>query len=244
MIYITIFLVILDNLTVPDTKQSGVKFVLGIKCLIGEQFRRSFATVRDSSEKIQQEIRSASYKKTGANTLNDINREAKHIASDLGISDRTMSFPKNQAFITLKDHKENFENAPKCRLINPAKSILGRVSKQILESLNEATKRSTMVNQWKNTKCVIDWFKALTNKRTCTFIPFDIVDFYPSITEELLAKSINHAKQHTTISNKDLEVIMHARKSLLFDKDETWMKKVRRSGSLRAGRNLYIINPK
>ena len=40
-----------------------------------------------------------------------------------------------------------------------------------------------------------------------------------------MPQSVNHTKQHTTISNKDLEVIMHARKSLLFDKDETWMKK-------------------
>ena len=53
MIYITIFLMILDNLTFPHKNQSGVKFVFGL------HFRRSFFTIRDSSEKIQQEIRSA-----------------------------------------------------------------------------------------------------------------------------------------------------------------------------------------
>ena len=73
---------------------------------------------RAAYEKLLHENITKSYKKTGANTLNDINREAKHIASDLGINDRTMSFPKNQAFIMLKDHKENFENAPKCHLTN------------------------------------------------------------------------------------------------------------------------------
>ena len=31
---------------------------------------------------------------------------------------------KREAFISLKDHKENFENNPKCRLINPAKKRL------------------------------------------------------------------------------------------------------------------------
>ena len=50
---------IFDNLTFQDTKQLGVKFVLGIQCLLGVHFRRSFATIRDSSEKIQKEIRSA-----------------------------------------------------------------------------------------------------------------------------------------------------------------------------------------
>ena len=59
MIYITIFLMVLNNLTFPDTKQSGVKFVLWIQFLLGVQFRRSFASFRDSSKKIQKEIRSA-----------------------------------------------------------------------------------------------------------------------------------------------------------------------------------------
>ena len=52
------------------------------------------------------------------------------------------------------------------------------------------------------------------------------MDFYPSITEELLTNAINHAKQHTNITNSDIEIIyMHARKSLLFDKDKVWVKK-------------------
>ncbi len=82
-----------------------------------------------------------------------------------------------------------------------------------------------MVHQWKNTKSVINWFKALENKQACTFIQFDIVDFYPSITEDLLTNAINHAKQHTTVSAEDIQIIMHARKCLLFDKEEAWMKK-------------------
>jgi hypothetical protein len=48
---------------------------------------------------------------------------------------------KREAFIFLKDHKENFENNPKCQLINPAKSESGKWSKNL--------------NQWRNTKQVI-----------------------------------------------------------------------------------------
>ena len=40
------------------------------------------------------------------------------------------------AFISLKDHKADFENHPKCCLINPAKSSLGKVSKSILDNIN------------------------------------------------------------------------------------------------------------
>ena len=33
------------------------------------------------------------------------------------------------------------------------------------------------------------------------------------------------AKRHISITNKDIEVIFHARKSLLYYKDESWVKK-------------------
>ena len=52
---------------------------------------------------------------------------------------------------------------------------------------------------------------------------FDIDDsFYPSITESLLSKEISFAKNYTTISDKDIDVIMHCRKSLLFDNETAW----------------------
>ena len=80
-------------------------------------------------------------------------------------------------------------------------------------------------NPWKNTKSVIDWFKSLEDKSNLNFVQFDRVDFYPSISEELLMKAINYAKGFIVISQDDLGIIMHARKSLLFDKGNAWSKK-------------------
>ena len=40
----------------------------------------------------------------------------------------------------------------------------------------------------------------------------------------MLTKSINYAKLSTHISEDDIEIIMHARKSLLFDKNSPWSK--------------------
>ena len=62
---------------------------------------------------------------------------------------------KRQAFISLKDQKENFENNPKCRLINPTKSDSRKISKSIiLEKIN--TKRRSILNvnqcQWRNSQ--------------------------------------------------------------------------------------------
>ena len=58
-----------------------------------------------------------------------------------------------------------------------------------------------------------------------SFALFDIDSFYPSITESLLSKTISFAKNYTTINDKDIDIIMHRRKSLLFDNETAWSKK-------------------
>ena len=102
----------------------------------------------------------------------------------------------------MKDHKPNFENNPKCRLINPAKSELGKVSKRLLEEINKTIKNATKVSQWHNSDDVITWFKNIQNMEKCTFIQFDIEEFYPSITETLLVKALSFAKEFLTFLTK------------------------------------------
>ena len=51
------------------------------------------------------------------------------------------------------------------------------------------------------------------------------MDFYPSISKELLTKSINYAKSITLIEEEVITTIFHDRKSFLFDKTSVWVKK-------------------
>ena len=126
----------------------------------------------------------------------------------------------------LKDHKDNFENKPTCRLINPAKSEIGRISKQILENINTTVRLKTGLNEWKSSASVINWYADIPNKNQHTFAVFDnFENFYPSITEKLLTDSINFAKQYTHIQDRDIDIIMHSRKSVLFNSDKAWIKK-------------------
>ena len=76
-----------------------------------------------------------------------------------------------------------------------------------------------------NTNNVIDWFKNIQNKTVHAFTMFDIKDFYPSIKETLLQNALKFAKRHTDVSKRDMEIIYHARKSLLFSENDTWIKK-------------------
>ena len=147
------------------------------------------------------------------------------LASELDISGRVDRTSENPAFITLKDHKPNFENHPKCRLINPSKSSLGKVSKVILDRINNDIRDQVHVNQWRNSTDVISWFINIKDKSRKSFISFDIVDFYPSISESLLDQAIEWAKQHSEISDQDIQVIKHARKSLLHHDGTAWRKR-------------------
>ena len=167
----------------------------------------------------------STYKKANTNTIRSINNEAKNIATNLLIDDRVECMAERQAFITLKDHKDNFVNKPTCRLINPVKSEIGRISKQILENVNTTVRQKTGLNQWKNSASVINWYSDIPNKSRHTFAVFDIESFYPSITEKLLTDSINFAKQYTNIPDRDIDIIMHSRKSLLFNNGNAWIKK-------------------
>ena len=119
---------------------------------------------------------------------------------------------ESNCFITIKDHKENFLNHAKVRLINPANNKLRRISKTILDNINLKLFETTKINQWKNTVSAAKWFNSHK-------------DFYPSITQDLLNKALNFDSEHIYISKCVIDVIHNARKSLLFDGFLTCIKK-------------------
>ena len=122
---------------------------------------------------------------------------------------------ESNCFFTLKDHKENFQNNPTVRLINPAKNYIGRISKIILDKISSSLIKQLNVNQWKNTQNVIEWFMRIEEKSKYKFLVFDIKDFYPSIKETLLIKAINFAKKLLNIKKEDKVITKHARKSFI-----------------------------
>ena len=128
---------------------------------------------------------------------------------------------KRQCFVTSKDHKDNFRVNPKYRLLNPTKSELGKIRKHVLQQVSTNIRTALNVNQWQNTSEVKKWFQNIIH----TFTIFDIQEFYPSIGEKLLKDAVLFAQTHANIIRKDIEVIFHCRRSLLFHNNEPWIKK-------------------
>lgn len=179
----------------------------------------------DSYDKLLHDNITKTYKKAPDNCMQKINTKDKQIAKELELDNRIETLAKKQAFITLKDHKPNFSNNPTCRLINPTKSELGKISKGILDKINCTLISNLTPNIWKNTDSVIDWFNQTTNKKEQSFIVFDICDFYPSITEELLGKALQYAESTIDIPETDKTIIKHTKQALLFHKDQLWTKR-------------------
>ena len=139
-----------------------------------------------------------------------INVDAKKIAKDLELEDRIEKMQESECYITVKDHKEDFPHKI-CRLINPSKSDIGKLSKIILDKINSDVLSSVQVNQWKNSQAVVEWFKNIRNKNNASFIVFDIEGFYPSISPKLFHKAINFVRTIRDILDKHISIIMQFR---------------------------------
>ena len=180
---------------------------------------------KETYDKLLDENITKDYQKTEPKVADEIGLEDKDITVRLDIENRVFKTSKKNAKITLKDHKPNFRNKPTCRLLNPTKPEIGKISKQILARINELLKVKLKLQQWKHNHAVIKWFNGLSNKQKLNFIQFDMVSFYPSISEALLHKAIEWASEHVDISEEEKEIIFQAKKSLLYNDDQPWKKK-------------------
>ena len=124
----------------------------------------------------------------------------------------------------MKNHKENFLTHPKCWLINSTKSEVGRICKVKIDRINKVVLSKSRLIQWTNTNQVLDWFIDL-DKETYIFFKLDVVDFYSSIREELVTKSLKFDESYTSIPTEDLVLIKNACKSILYGRGNLWWKK-------------------
>ena len=121
---------------------------------------------------------------------------------------------------------QTLQNKPSIIFINPAKNEIRLITKVILDKPDVAIKPQSKLNQWKNTKEVC-WFVSIDKNPIYKFLQFDIKEFCPSVKEPPLEKAFKFAEQYINIPTNNEAIIKHAWKSLLFNKSQTWMKKVR-----------------
>ena len=105
------------------------------------------------------------YKKAPPRIVKNVIKSHSNIVTELELQARVFKTTERQPFITIKDHKDNYINNPSCRLINPSKPEIGRISQQITARINSIIREKTGYKQWQNTNAVIKWFKIIENKK-------------------------------------------------------------------------------
>ena len=122
----------------------------------------------------------------------DLNKEAELLASKFKIEDRMEKFNIKNVFITLLDHKSVFRSNLTCRLINPTKTR--KIGKVILQDICGTHRIALNINWWCNSNDRIKCFKDCNKNDKCSFIKYDIKEFYPSITEKNCKWSIKSSR--------------------------------------------------
>lgn len=158
-------------------------------------------------------------------TIEQIDEEAQLMINQHRVKGKIPKFQQSNAFVTLKDHKEDFPRVTKCRLINPGKTHLAKISKKILENWSSTIRQKVALIQWKNSFEVLDWFEKITNKNTKCFFVFDIQEFYPSIKYKQLLDAIQFAREFAEVNEDDVDIIIHACKTVLLYDGNIWKKK-------------------
>ena len=85
-------------------------------------------------------------------------------------------------------------------------------------------KKANNSNFWKKSYDTIEWFRKIKIKGKVTFMQFDIMDFYPSITKNTLIDSINYARKYLEITEEQYDIILACRKTVLKNNRSTWVK--------------------
>ena len=111
--------------------------------------------------------------------LHNIIKSANEITEKLPISDRIEKIQETEAYITIKDHTESFPSKIPWHLINPSKSSVCKISKVIIDKINNHIEKETSANQWKGTSSVIEWFVNIKEKGAFIFHGFRYRNFLP-----------------------------------------------------------------
>ena len=98
------------------------------------------------------------------------------------------------------------------------------MSKKILDRINSTIAKKHNLHQWKKTAAVIEWFKSIKNKQRFSFICFDIEEFYPSISQDLLITVLDFASDFDNITTDERNIIIHAKSSILIHNHLPWQK--------------------
>ncbi|GAB1599935.1 GATA zinc finger domain-containing protein 14-like, partial [Argonauta hians] len=172
-----------------------------------------------------------SYRTVPETTLTDINKELYDVFERRGLLGKTEPVSAREPRILLKDHKANFSSNPSVRLICPSSSDIGLLSKAILDRILPVIQRncpdldSGQLKLWNDTWDALDWFNDLQGRGSLSFVQFDLVSYYQSVTPQLLESALGFASEFSDLAEDEARVIRLARKTIISFDGKLWARK-------------------
>ena len=114
---------------------------------MADKTRNNYLASPENYTKLLSDAITKDHKKDGQNIVNAINIEASKITDSLDISDKVDQFRLQDPFCSIKDHKDTFPARVDVRLINPSKSSIGVISKNLLDRINDTIRSNSQFKQ-------------------------------------------------------------------------------------------------
>ena len=112
---------------------------------------------------------------------------------------------------------------------------MGKASKITLSRLVKSLREVTGLQQWVNSSSTIEWIKNLQDKDNLTFLQFDIIEFYPNISEKLLKNALQWTISKVGVTDEEIKTIMNTKEAILFKDNKPWIKKGSRPFNVTMG---------
>lgn len=124
-------------------------------------------------------------------------------------------------------------------MINLVNSKTGQMSKYILRKINDDIGMVASLSLCCSIKEVISWFNINQERGRARFTQFNTINSYPLISKVLLMKALSIVKRFTDISDRDINVIMQARKTVFFQQRFNMVKQFDHKGSFDVTMGVY-----
>ena len=131
-----------EDIKLINNESKTLTFVSKTKNLYNLEKEEHKKLLKDSITTTYKKVIKKKTKNKNKTTVNKLTLRGKNFVKDKTFANRILVNGHNECFTSLKDHKSNFTNNPKTRLINPIKSKIGRLSKSILDKINNKLKNT------------------------------------------------------------------------------------------------------
>ena len=93
---------------------------------------------------------------------------------------------------------------------------MDKTSKFILQDICATLRIAFNINQWRSSEDCIKGFNKLDKNDKCSFIEYDIKEFYPWNREKTVNETFKLNEEFSRIPKDKMNIIKHCHKSLLY----------------------------